>query len=546
MSKVIGIDFGTTNTVVAFMKDNKQIQIIIDHDGKEIMPSVIAKKDGESTLVGESAKHNTQAFVKGDGVKEIKREIGKGKKILFNGRRMEASDIAAIILAKAKGNAEIYFKEEVKDAVITVPAEFSDAQRKEIIEAAVKAGFNVKKILNEPTAALLAYTQNKFANKKVLCYDFGGGTFDVSIANIDSTGVEVIAVGGDRELGGKDIDETIKKLVINDLRSSKGKILDEYGNHQVSLAVEKAKIELTKNTFAAIAIQNLSTTTGSIPYYKKITRGEFNNLIRFIINKTIKEVKNTLDSKNILQSEIDEVILVGGSSKMPIVRESLESLFGNKVVETNNMDMLVAIGAAIEAGNIMGINKSSRSRIMTDVCPFSLGLKVYRDGNDDVFDPIVYKNSPYGKEFSQKYNTAFDRQNSMVLEIYQGDSLCATENEHVTDFEITGIPESSAGEEWVRITFVYDENGIINIKAKILSTGLEKVHKYKYGYDLNKKVDTTAVDDNIISTGIRITASEVKEQLEREGLGSIAGKLGNYMKYEQQEKVEDMLNDILN
>lgn len=545
MSKVIGIDFGTTNTVVAFMKDNKQIQIIPDHNGNEIMPSVIAKINVK-TLHGEDAKSNIDAFVKGDGIKEIKREIGKGKKILFDGRRMEASDIASIILGKVKGNAVKYFEEEVKDVVITVPAEFSDAQRKEIIEAAVKAGFNVKKILNEPTAALLAYTQNKFVNKKVLCYDFGGGTFDVSIANIDSTGVEVIAVGGDRELGGKDIDEIIKKLVINDLRTRKGKILDEYGNNQVALAVEKAKIELTKNTFAAISIQSLRTTTGIIPYYKEITRGEFNNLIRFIINRTIKEVKNTLDSKNISQSEIDEVILVGGSSKMPIVRESLESLFGNKVVETNNMDMLVAIGAAIEAGNIMGINKSSRSRIMTDVCPFSLGLKVYRDGSDDVFDPIVYKNSPYGKEFSQKYNTAFDRQNSMVLEIYQGDSPCATENEHITDFEITGIPESSAGEEWVRITFVYDENGIINIKAKILSTGLEKVHKYKYGYDLKKKVDRSAVDKYIIDSDLRITALKVKEQLEREGLSSIAGKIDNHIKYEQQEKLEDMLDDILN
>ncbi|WP_302538193.1 Hsp70 family protein [Clostridium saudiense] len=542
MGKVIGIDFGTTNTVVAYMENNT-IKIIANHNGNELTPSVVAKLQ-DKLLIGEEAKANVKAFSNGDGIKEIKREIGKGERIYFAGEYMYASDIASLILGKVKGNAEEYFEEEVKDAVITVPAEFSDAQRKEIIESAVKAGLNVKKIINEPTAALLAYTHNNYTNKKVLCYDFGGGTFDVSIANISSNGVEVIAVGGDRELGGKDIDEILVQAILDDIKINRKKELSKYGKYQLVLAVEEAKIELTRKVSASISIPSLRTTSGNMPYTKTISRVYFNGLIRKVITKTINDLRDTLDSKNISLSEINEVVLVGGSSKMPIVKQELSALFGNKIIELKDMDKLVAMGAAIEAANISGVNNSSRSKIKRDVCPFSLGLKVYRDGSDNVFDPIVLKNSPYGVEFSEKYNTAFDRQNSMILEIYQGESQCATENEHITDFEITGIPQSAAGEEWVRITFKYDENGIINIKAKILSTGLEKVHQYKYGYDLKRKVDSTIAEKNIIDSNLRITATKAKEQLEKEGLSSLAGQISNHVKYEQKEQLTDILEEL--
>lgn len=539
MSKIIGIDFGTTNSVATFMNSRGKIEIIKDHNGDYLMPSIIAMYNNKKVF-GKNAKENVQAFVNGDGIKEVKREIGKGKKLFFGGKDVEVSDVVGLILNKIKGNAEEYFKEEITEAVITIPAEFSDGQRKEIIEAASKAGLEVKKIINEPTAALLAYTLNNPTNKKVLCYDFGGGTFDVSIANVSQSGIEVIAVGGDRELGGKDIDAKFLQYFKDDLRR-KGLTLNSYGEYQLLLEVEKAKIKLSTSEIARISILALSTTSRTTTYDKSITRTEFNRLINSIVIKTKNIIIDTLSEKRLQPSDIDEVILVGGSSKMPLVRREIEGIFGSKVKESKNIDTCVAMGAAIEAANQMGTLNQARARIKRDVCPFNLGLKVYRDNSEDVFDPIVFKNSPYGVEFSQEYNTAFDRQTTMELEIYQGESEWASKNEHITDFEITGIPASSAGEEWVKITFKYDENGIISIKARVLSTGLEKVHQYKYGYDINKKVDRSVIDKHMIDSDLRIEAVKTIEMLENKGLSRIAGTMKEHLKYEQEDELEDLL-----
>jgi len=540
MARIIGIDFGTTNSLAAFVNSKGEVEIVEDHNGDVLTPSIVAKFNNK-LIIGREAKGNIKAFVNGDGVKEIKREIGKNRKVYFAGEYMEPCEIAALILAKVKGNAEIQFGEDVEFAVITVPAEFSDAQRKEIHKAAEMAGLKVKKIINEPTAALLAYSRDNFGSKKVVCYDFGGGTFDVSVANITDLGVEVIAVGGNRELGGKDIDNILFSYLVKDLTNTKGVILDKEGEYKLFLEVEKAKIKLSNSASTAISIPSLSTTRGKVPYFKQISSSTFETLIMPIIEKTVSIVKDTLDDKNISISQIDEVVLVGGSSRIPLVKRKLERVFGSKVKESKNIDKCVAMGAAIEAANQMGSIMKKRSTIKRDVCPFNLGLKVARDGSTDVFDPIVFKNSPYGEEFSEKYNTAVNNQKTMVLEIYQGESQWASQNEHITDFEITGIPQRPAGSEWVKITFKYDENGIINIKARVLSTGAETVHSYKYGYKLRETVDTSVVEENMIDSEKKIFASQVKEQLKREGLTSIAGEIDDCLKYEQ----DDMLTDIL-
>lgn len=544
MSRIIGIDFGTTNTVVSYMDEMGNVRIISDDEGNEMLPSVVAKIDNK-LLIGIEAKENVNAFINGDGVKEIKREIGKGKKIRFDEGEVYPSDIAALILARAKFNAEVFLKEQINNAVITVPAEFSDSQRKEIIESAQKAKINVVKIINEPTAALLYHTDKKLIKKRVICYDFGGGTFDVSIADIDYNGVEIIAVGGDRNLGGKEIDDRIFKFLKEDIEDKYENKLDSYGKYQLRLSVEKAKIELSSKEITTISIPALKVENGQIPYYREIHRNEVNNLIKDIIVKTINIVQDTLDCKGLSYEDINEVILVGGSSKMPIVKDELSKKFKNVRRMNPIMEKYVAMGAAIEAANQEGRNLWKSSKIKKDVCPFNLGLKVYRDGIEDVFDPIIFKNSEYGKEFSQKYDTAFDRQNSMKLEIYQGENAVASKNEHIVDFEITGIPEATAGEEWVRVTFKYDENGIITIKAKILSTGFEKSYQRKYGYSLNKKIDTDIVDKNIINSEMKICAKQIADDLEKQGLSSISGKITEHIKYEQGNELQDILNDVL-
>lgn len=544
MSKIIGIDFGTTNSVATYMNNRGKIEIIKDHNGDYLMPSIVSIFDGKK-IFGKDAKENIEALYKGNGVKEIKREVGKNKKVLFDGKYVETTDIIGLILNKIKGNAEEYFKEEISEAVITVPAKFSDGQRKEIIEGALKAGLKVKKTINEPTAALLEYTfNNPMNNKRVLCYDFGGGTFDISIANITQDGIEVIAVGGDRELGGKDIDDKLFQWIKKDI-SSRGLALSSYGKEQLLLEVEKAKIKLSNSEKARISIPSLRTIHKNITFNKEITRYQFESLIQPIINKSKNLVKKTLLEKNIQEFSIDEVLLVGGSSNIPLVKKELESIFGNKVKKSSNIDTCVAIGAGIEAANQMGILNQNRAKIKRDVCPFNLGLKVYNNGSDDVFDPIVFKNSPYGVEFSEEYNTALDRQTTMELEIYQGESQWASENEHITNLEITGIPVAGAGEEWVKITFKYDENGIISIKSRILSTGLENIHEYKYGYDINRRVDTSIIDSNMIDTDLRIKAANTIEMLEKRGLSSITGDIKEHLKYEQEEELEEDLEEVL-
>lgn len=543
MGRIIGIDFGTTNSVASFVNARGVVEII-KHDGESLLPSVVAKYENK-LIIGREAKENSLAFINGDGVKEVKRLIGEDNKILFDGKYVDAKYIASLIIGKIKANAEIYLNEKVTDVVITVPAEFGDKQRQEIIEAATMAGLNVRKIINEPTAALLNYTQNNINKKRMLCYDFGGGTFDVSIADVNTNReVTVLGVGGDRQLGGKDIDELFYKYILNDLEKKKRVKLTELGKRDLLLALENAKIEISEKTMIHISIPRLQTTSGTISYFREIYKNEFENIISPIIQKTINLVNEALDDLKIRATEIDEVVLVGGSSKIPLVTYKLREIFGNKVKNSPNMDMCVSMGAALEAANQIGQRYSKKATIKKDVCPFNLGLKVWRDGSDDVFDPIVFKNSQYGVQYSEKYNTAIDNQVSMVLEIYQGDNAIASKNEHICDFEIKGIPMNSAGEEWVRVSFQYDDNGIINIKAKVLSTGVEFNHTYKYGYDLTKKVDTSFVDEHLISSEVRQEAIKVKQELEQMYNWNDANKIDECVKYEKKKELDDLMKDL--
>lgn len=558
MTKIVGIDFGTTNSLAAFAQNGK-VRTIQSKDIEHILPSVVCKFSGK-LIVGKEAKENLGAFSKGDGIKEIKKYIGKNKKIKFDGQLMQPYEIAAIILRKIKRNLQMYFNEEITDVVITVPAQFSDAQRKEIIQAGEAAGFNVRKIINEPTAALLTYAaDNSISKETVLCYDYGGGTFDVSIAEITSIGggqnIKILATGGDRELGGSDIDKLLFNIVNRDLKQTKDFSFDgsktnlDFGALQIFAAVEALKIDLTYKNEASISIPALQKPNGgTIGYFKKMKRVEFESLIINEINNTVQIAKSVASESGISLSRIDKVLLVGGSSRIPLVKRQIESKLGISATFGNiNPDECVAVGAGIEAANLSGTSLLKKKvNITRDVCPFTLGLK-YGDGvDDDLFDPLITKNFPYGEEFSEDYATALDYQNTMELEIYQGESNRASKNEKVCDFVVRNIPERLAGKETVRITFKYNTDGILTIRAKILSTGVEVTHTYKYGYSVEasrttkSKVESHFIEDDKVEEAMALVSSLKKYNAPRDEKRIIEA-----IKYEDKDELDDIMADLL-
>lgn len=553
MSKIVGIDFGTTNSLAAYTFNGKP-RTIKGGEIEHVLPSVICKYEGK-LFVGKDAKENIAAFENGDGVAEIKRLIGSGETINFDGKQMEPYEISAIILKKIKRNLKLFFNEDVEEAVITVPAEFSDAQRNEIIRAGELAGFKVKKIINEPTAALLAYAnQNEVKDETLICYDFGGGTFDVSIAKITGSGyygkdISVIGVGGDRKLGGGDIDREVMSFLEKDIRRIKGKGLSRYGKIQLLLAVEKLKMELSSREQAAISLTDILLEDGQrTGYFKQITRYEFENLIEKFIDRTIDIVRQTLKENDISSRDIYSVLLVGGSSKIPMVSEKLKSALGlSSTLGNLNPNECVAIGASIEAANISGqAGLRDRVSIRRDVCPFTLGLKYEDNGMKDLYDPLITKNFPYGAEYSEEYVTVLNYQNSMKLEIYQGEKNRASLNDYVCTFNVTGIPERPAGLEKVRVYFKYDADGILEVRAKILSTGKELKHSQNYGYSLgvsrNSKVK---VEDHFISEEKIDDAIVLIDSINKYGDKADTKKIYDAIKFEDEDSLNDITKDLL-
>ena len=553
MGKIVGIDFGTTNSLAAYTL-NGIPRIIKDPHIEHALPSVVCKYDGK-LYVGKEAKENIGAFLDGNGVSEIKREIGSDKQIYFDGKQMQPFEISAIILRKIKGNLKLYFKEDIEEAVITVPAEFSDLQRKEIICAGEAAGFKVKKIINEPTAALLAYAHvNNVFNQNVLCYDFGGGTFDLSLARIErdrtqNQEISVLAVGGDRKLGGGDIDRKLLEYFLKDIQTKHQTQPDRYGMRQLILEVEKAKIELSTSTSALVNISNLSlSSTRRVSYMKRIERRTFEDIATPFVDKTVKLIRTMLSENRIDARSIHSLLLVGGSSRIPLISEKIKAELGlSTTFGKLNPDECVALGASIEAANLSGVSGMVRSIIIKqDVCPFTLGLKYDSDGIKDRFDPLISKNFPYGEDYSEQYHTIFNNQTSMELEIYQGESEDANLNEYVTTVSVKGIPAREAGKEFVKVTFSYDKHGILNVKTKILSTGKEQVHVHKYGFNLDiseeiiERVEEIFIDPDMVDDAV-LLADIMKKQGDLENHRHIYEAI----KYEDEDRLEMLIEDLL-
>ena len=467
MAKIIGIDLGTTNSCVAVMEGGSA-SIITNAEGARTTPSVVNIKDNGEIIVGEIAKR--QAITNPTStVLSIKTQMGSDYKVHINGKDYTPQEISAMILKKLKKDAEAYLGEEVKEAVITVPAYFTDAQRQATKDAGAIAGLEVKRIINEPTAAALAYGLDKNKDEKVLVFDLGGGTFDVSILEIADGVIEVLATAGNNHLGGDDFDAKIIDWLVSEFKKEQGIDLsnDKMAYQRLKDAAEKAKKELSTMMEAQISLPFITMdATGPKHLEMKLTRAKFNDLTRDLVEATQGPTRTALSDAGLSPSDIDEVLLVGGSTRMLSVQEWVESYFGKKPNKGINPDEVVAAGAAIQGGVLMGDVKDV---LLLDVTPLSLGIETL----GGVCTRIIEKNTTIPVKKSQVFSTAVDNQPAVTINVLQGERAKAADNHKLGEFNLEGIPAAPRGIPQIEVTFDIDANGIVHVSAKDLGTGKE-------------------------------------------------------------------------
>ena len=468
MSKIIGIDLGTTNSCVAVMEGGEPV-VIPNSEGSRTTPSVVAvNKDGER-LVGAIAKR--QAVVNADStVISIKREMGTNYKAKMGGKEYTPQEISAMILQKLKADAESYLGEPVTQAVITVPAYFSDSQRQSTKDAGKIAGLEVLRIINEPTAASLAYGLDKEGNHKILVYDLGGGTFDVSILEIGDGVFEVLATNGNTRLGGDDFDNRIINWMVDEFKNSNGVDLskDKKAMQRLKEAAEKAKIDLSGVMSTSISLPYITVSDGEpLHLDMTLTRAKFDEMTHDLVQATIEPVRKALKDSGLTLDKIDRVILVGGSTRIPAVQAAVKEITGKEPYKGINPDECVAIGAAIQAGVLAG---EVHDVLLLDVTPLSLGIETL----GGVCTKLIERNTTIPAKKSQIFSTATDGQTSVTIHVLQGEREMAADNKTLGNFNLDGIPAAPRGVPQIEVTFDIDANGIVHVSAKDLGTGKEQ------------------------------------------------------------------------
>ena len=470
MGKIIGIDLGTTNSCVAVMEGGKPV-VITNAEGMRTTPSVVAFTKTGERVVGEPAKR--QAVTNADKtISSIKREMGTDYKVTIDDKKYSPQEISAMILQKLKSDAENYLGEKVTEAVITVPAYFNDAQRQATKDAGKIAGLDVKRIINEPTAAALSYGLDNENEQRIMVYDLGGGTFDVSIIEIGDGVIEVLSTAGDNRLGGDDFDNVITQDMLDDFKAKEGVDLstDKMAMQRFKEAAEKAKKELSSSTTTNINLPFITATAEGPKHFEmNLTRAKFNELTAHLVERTATPVSKALNDAGLNASELSKVLLVGGSTRIPAVQDKVKQLTGKEPFKGINPDECVAIGASIQGGKLAG-DAGAGDILLLDVTPLSLSIETM----GGVATKLIERNTTIPTKKSQIFSTAEDNQTAVDIHVVQGERQFARDNKTLGQFRLDGIPPARRGVPQIEVTFDIDANGIVNVSAKDLGTGKEQ------------------------------------------------------------------------